>query len=49
VYLEGVIGSVLLGDEYSVPVFQGNGYQSVDGVGELVVSAVGLADGDVEA
>lgn len=49
VYLEGVSGGVVLGDEYSVPVFQGGGYQFVDGLGELVVSAAGLADGDLEA
>ena len=47
--LEGVIGGVVLGDEYAVPAFQGSGYQLVDGVGELVVSALGPADGDVEA
>jgi len=49
VYLEGVSGGVVLGDEYSVPVFQGSGYQLVDGLSELVVSAGGLADGDVQA
>ncbi|MEZ2390152.1 hypothetical protein AB6813_11495 [bacterium RCC_150] len=46
---EGVVDAVVLGDEYSVPVLQGSGYELVDGIGEPVIPALGLADGDIEA
>lgn len=48
VYLNGVAGRIMSGDQDAVPVFQGGRYQVIHRLAESVVSAFGGMNGDVE-